>query len=114
MESSNRYLEELYNRAPSIEDKAQCLKIWGRNKFVVNDFLGGLKDTLSALELLGVTINLSPSEEEQDALFERVRGEVLEQGYDRILSISRSEDPRAELTMQLLSTAGKPLATIIA
>ena len=109
LDSSNRYLEEVYNRASSEVDRAQCLKIRGRNKFMANDFMSGLKDTLSALELLGVTINLSPSEEETNALFDRVSGEILELGSEHILNIPRSEDPRAELTMQLLSTAGKSI-----
>lgn len=76
---------------------------------MANDFMSGLKDTLSALELLGVTINLSPSEEETNALFDRVSGEILELGFEHILNIPRSEDSRAELTMQLLNTAGKSI-----
>lgn len=112
VDSSNRYLEEVYNKVSSPEDKAQCLKIRSRNKFTVNDFLGGLKDTLNALEVLGITINLSPSEQEANRLFDEVQSEITEMGPDQILAIPRSDNPRAELIMQLLSTAGKALCNM--
>ena len=67
---------------------------------------------MNALEVLGITTNLSPSEQETNSLFDEVRNEITEMGPDRILEISRSENPRAELIMQLLSTAGKGFALI--
>ncbi|KAI5123720.1 hypothetical protein M0805_000314 [Coniferiporia weirii] len=106
VELSNEILEEAFHRVESSEDRSQCLKLRSQNKFIIKEFSSGLEDTLMALELLGLSVNLSPSPEEMDILFEEVMDEILSMGFDRILKIPRTNDPRAELTVQLLNMAG--------
>lgn len=77
-----------------------------RNKFSRKDFAGALGDTLEALSTLGVKVNPSPSKREVDTLFEQVKNEILSIGFDNILAIPRSEDPRIDLAVQLLNDAG--------
>ena len=97
---------ETLRRAESPEDKARSMRIMSRNKFSRKDFAGALEDTLMALEILGVKVTTSPTRREVDALFEVVKNEILSVGFDNILSIPRAQDPRIDLTVQLLNDAG--------
>ncbi|KAH8120504.1 dual-domain HisK/Mak2 protein kinase [Phellopilus nigrolimitatus] len=105
-ENSNIILSELLRRAVFPEDKARCLKLSSENKFFLNDFSGALRDTMTALEMLGISVNLSLTKDEMDKLFEQVKDAILAIGFDRILESPRTEDPRIELAVQLLSDAG--------
>lgn len=97
---------ETLRRAKSAEDKARCLRLRSRNKFARKDFAGALDDTLSALEMLGIKVNPSPSKKEVDVTFEQVKNEILAVGFENILKIPRTDNIRIDLTVQLLNDAG--------
>lgn len=75
-------------------------------------FSDALNDTLSALKVLGIEVNMSPTRRQADIMFEEVKNEVLAVGFDEILMIPRSTDPRTELAVSLLNDAGKVLPAI--
>ena len=104
--ASDEVITETIRRAKSVEDKARCLRLRSRNKFASKDFAGALEDTLSALETLGVIVNPSPSRKEVDIMFEQVKNEILAVGFENILKIPRTDNPRIDLTVQLLNDAG--------
>lgn len=99
-------MAETYQRAVLPEDKSRCLRLRSRNKFSNKDFSGALNDTLNALEILGIKVNPMPSKKDVDTLFEHVKNEIVETGFDSILRIPRAEDSRIDLTVQLLNDAG--------
>lgn len=45
-------------------------------------------------------------------MFEEVKNEILAVGFDEILMIPRSTDPRTELAVSLLNDAGKVLPAL--
>lgn len=94
------------DRAETPEEKARVLRLQSRNKFSRKDFSGALEGTMSALAVLGVKVNSSPSKKEADALFEQVKNEILAVGFENILAIPRATDSRIDLTVQLLNDAG--------
>ena len=104
--ASDEVITETIRRAKSVEDTARCLRLRSRNKFASKDFAGALEDTLSALETLGVIVNPSPSRKEVDIMFEQVKNEILAVGFENILKIPRTDNPRIDLTVQLLNDAG--------
>lgn len=103
VEASNVCLAERQANTP--EDKARSLKLRSSNAFLLNDFAGGLEKTIEALELLGLKVNLDPSAEEMDALFEEVKTAILAIGFEKLVKLPRVDDPRAELIIQLLTVA---------
>jgi hypothetical protein len=70
-------------------------------------FSDALSDTLLALKVLGIEVNLSPTRRQADIMFEEVKNEMLAVGFDEILMIPRTTDPRTELAVSLLNDAGK-------
>lgn len=74
---------------------------------MINDYAQGLKDTISALTLLGVEIKATPSKRDIERMFEQVKNEVLAVGFDEILLMPRTTDTRSELAVQLLNDAGE-------
>jgi len=59
-----------------------------------------------ALKIIGVNLNPAPTSRETDTMFEQIRNEILSIGFDEILSIPRSNDPKIELAIALLNDAG--------
>lgn len=73
-----------------------------------NDFSNALSDNLLALKILGVEVNPSPTRREADIMFEQVKNEILAVGFDEIMNIPRTSDPKTELAVILLNDAGTP------
>lgn len=71
-----------------------------------NDFDAALKDTLLALQILGVDLNPAPTLETANTMFEQVKNEILAVGFDAILAIPRTSEPRTDLAATLLGDAG--------
>ncbi len=71
-----------------------------------NDFSAALKDTLLALHILGVDLDPVPTLEVADTMFEQVKNEILAVGFDAILAIPRTSEPRTDLAVALLGDAG--------
>lgn len=90
------------------EDKAILLRLRSRNHWMRNNFTEALNDTLSALKLLGVEVDPAPTKKDAAVMFEQVKNEILAVGFDEILSIPRTTEPRTELAVALLNDAGKP------
>jgi len=65
-----------------------------------------LNDTLLALKVLGIEINPAPTQRQVDFMFEEVKNEILAVGFDDIMLIPRTTDPRTELAVALLNDAG--------
>jgi hypothetical protein len=72
-------------------------------------FREAFNDTLLALQILGVDFNPAPTKGETDIMFEQIKNEILSIGFDEIISIPRSMDPKIELAVVLLNDAGMPL-----
>jgi hypothetical protein len=72
-----------------------------------NRFKEALSDTLMALRLLGVHVNESPTKKEADLMFDHVKNEILAVGFEEIVSMPRTKDPRIDLAVELLNEAGK-------
>ena len=71
-----------------------------------NDLSAALKDTLLALHILGVDLDPVPTLEVADTMFEQVKHEILAVGFDAILAIPRTSEPRTDLAVALLGDAG--------
>jgi hypothetical protein len=71
-----------------------------------NDFSAALKDTLLALHILGVDLDPVPTLEVADTMFEQLKNEILAVGFDAILAIPRTTEPRTDLAVALLGDAG--------
>ncbi|KAL5518690.1 CHK1 [Sanghuangporus vaninii] len=103
VEASNCCLEDARPMSP--EDIARCLKLRSNNAFLLNDFAGGLERTMEALEILGLKINLKATKEEMDLLFEEVKDAILAIGFQKLIELPRADNPRLDLTVQLLTVA---------
>ena len=110
VDTSNTCLEDAGPTSPV--DKARCLKLKSNNAFLLNDFAGGLERTMEALELLGLKVNLKPTKEEMDALFEEVKHSILSIGFEKLVELPRATDSRIDLTIQLLTIASKDSDTL--
>lgn len=88
------------------EDKANILRSRSRNKLLRGNYADALNDTLLALKVLGIEVNLSPTRKQADVMFEEVRNEIMAIGTDQILTNQRTTDPRIELAVSLLNDAG--------
>lgn len=104
--ASNDLLAECYSHAQDVEKQGNVLRIRSRNHFLQNNFTEAMKDTLVALRLLGVELSATPTQREANAMFEMVKNEILAIGFDSILAIPRTTDPRMELAVSLLNDAG--------
>lgn len=83
------------------------MRLRSRNHWLRNNFSESLKDTILALQVLGVEVNPAPSRRDADTLFEQVKNEILAVGFDEILSIPRATDPKTDLAVALLNDAGQ-------
>jgi hypothetical protein len=71
-----------------------------------NEFADALQILLSALHILGVDVNAAPSKEDADKMFEEIKGQILNIGFEEILRMPRTTDHRINLAVSLLSDAG--------
>jgi hypothetical protein len=76
-----------------------------RNHWLRKNFREALQDNLLALHALGVEVVSSPSLQNSDEMFEIVKDEILALGFEQILAIPRTQDPRIELATSLLNEA---------
>ncbi|KAJ7356807.1 dual-domain HisK/Mak2 protein kinase [Mycena albidolilacea] len=105
-EQSETIIQECLDHADAPEDKGSLLWQRSRNKWLCNQFSDALNDTLLALKILGVEVNTAPTRREADRLFDQVHNEILAVGFDEILAMPRTTDPRTELAVALLNDAG--------
>ncbi|KAF7367339.1 Histidine kinase [Mycena sanguinolenta] len=105
-DQSEAIIQECLDHAEAPEDKGSLLWQRSRNKWLCNRFSEALSDTLLALKILGVEVNTAPTRQEADRLFDQVHNEILAVGFDEILSMPRTTDPRTELAVALLNDAG--------
>ncbi|KAG6857623.1 hypothetical protein H0H87_010191 [Tephrocybe sp. NHM501043] len=105
-DASNAILEECKAHTRCPEDVAITLRLRSKNYFFCNNLAEALRQTLLALEQLGVEINSAPSEEEVDYMFDLVKNEILAVGFDEILKMPRATDKKTELAIALLNDAG--------
>ncbi|KAF8061003.1 hypothetical protein FPV67DRAFT_1673829 [Lyophyllum atratum] len=105
-DTSNSILEECLGHAQKPEDTGNILRTRSRNHFLCSNFTGALDDTLLALKVLGVEVNPSPTVKEANALFDLIKNEILALGFDEILNIPQTTDPRIELAVSVLNDAG--------
>lgn len=103
---SDQILEECFLHSRQPEDKSNILRLRARNHWLRGNYAGALNDTLSALKVLGIEVNLSPTRRQADSMFEIVKNEILAVGFDEIAMIPRATDPRTELAVSLLNDAG--------
>ena len=77
------------------------------NRWLQGRYVDALNDTLSALKALGIDVNPTPTQRQVEAMFEEVKNEIMAVGFDNILTIPRTVDPRTVLAVLLLNDAGK-------
>ncbi|PPQ67388.1 hypothetical protein CVT25_005967 [Psilocybe cyanescens] len=106
LEASDSILSDCFQHSKQPEDKANILRLRARNKWLRGSYADALNDTLLALRVLGIEVNLSPTRRQADIMFEEVKNEILAVGFDEILMIPRTTDPRTELAVGLLNDAG--------
>lgn len=90
-----------------LEDKANILRLRSNNRWLQGRYVDALDDTLAALKVLGVVVNPAPKQRQVDKLFEEVKNEIMAIGFDNILTIPRTTDPKIELAVSLLNDAGQ-------
>jgi len=112
LEASDSILSECLLHCKQPEDKGNILRLRSRNHWLKGSFSYALNDTLLALKVLGIEVNMSPTRRQADIMFEEVKNEILAVGFDEILMIPRSTDPRTELAVSLLNDAGKVLPAL--
>ena len=106
LEASDEIVAECLKHIDKIGDKCVMLQRRSRNYWLRGCFREAFNDTLLALKILGVDLNPVPTRQKTDTMFEQIRNEILSIGFDEILSIPRSSDPKIELAVALLNDAG--------
>ncbi|EJU00931.1 hypothetical protein DACRYDRAFT_116810, partial [Dacryopinax primogenitus] len=101
--SSDQLLNEILQQTVSPEDVGEVARLQARNCWKRNDFRDGLTKTLHGLRALGVELEEHVSEEQINAIYERVRSQILETGFDQILALPHCSDPKVELMVSLLN-----------
>lgn len=112
LEASDVIVRECLLHTKQPEDKGNLLRLRSRNHWLKGNYPDALEDTLLALKVLGVELDPAPTRRQADAMFEEVRNEILAVGFDEILSIPRTTDPRTELAVALLNDAGMTLGRL--
>jgi hypothetical protein len=102
---SDRYIEACCERTGLPEERAFLLRLRSRNNWMRSDPNTALKDTLMALHILGVDLDPDPTLENADSMFEQVKNEILAVGFDAVLAIPRTSEPRIDLAVALLGDA---------
>ncbi|KAK2461712.1 hypothetical protein APHAL10511_006175 [Amanita phalloides] len=103
---SDNILQECYAHTSLPEQKGSLLRLRSRNNWLRGNFSESFNDTLTALKLLGIELNHTPTRKQVDVMFEEVKNEILAIGFDTILAIPRASDSRTELAVALLNDAG--------
>ncbi|KDR85277.1 hypothetical protein GALMADRAFT_218372 [Galerina marginata CBS 339.88] len=106
VDASDSILSECLLHGKQPEDKGNILRLRSRNHWLRGNYPEALNDTLLALKILGIEVNLSPTRRQADTMFEQVKNEILAVGFDEILLIPKTTDPRTELSVSLLNDAG--------
>ncbi|CAA7259981.1 unnamed protein product [Cyclocybe aegerita] len=106
LKESDSILSECLVHGRQPEDKANLLRSRSRNHWLKGNYAEALNDTLLALKVLGVEVSPAPTRRQADIMFEEVKNEILAVGFDEILLIPRTTDPRTELAVTLLNDAG--------
>ncbi|KIJ68769.1 hypothetical protein HYDPIDRAFT_37202 [Hydnomerulius pinastri MD-312] len=106
LSQSESIIAECIQQAQAPEDHAQALRLRANNHFMRNEFADALENILMALHILGVDVNSAPTKEDADKMFEEVKGQILAIGFEEILKIPRTMDPRIDLAVSLLNDAG--------
>ncbi|KAK0481591.1 hypothetical protein IW261DRAFT_1550690 [Armillaria novae-zelandiae] len=104
--TSNELVQDCMLHAQRPEQTAYLLRLRSRNHWMRGNFTDALNDNLLALKILGVEIDPAPTRRKADRMFEEVKNEILAVGFDEILSIPRTTDPRHLLAVELLNDAG--------
>ncbi|KAK0233760.1 dual-domain HisK/Mak2 protein kinase [Armillaria fumosa] len=104
--TSNELVQDCMLHAQRPEQTAYLLRLRSRNHWMRGNFTDALRDNLLALKILGVEIDPAPTRRKADRMFEEVKNEILAVGFDEILSIPRTTDPRHLLAVELLNDAG--------
>jgi len=99
-------LDECLLHFRQLEDKSNILRLRSNNRWLQGRYADALNDTLAALKVLGVDVNPAPTQRQVDELFEEVKNEIMAIGFDNILTIPRTTDPKIELAVSLLNDAG--------
>ncbi|KAJ3575904.1 hypothetical protein NP233_g779 [Leucocoprinus birnbaumii] len=107
LEASDKMVAECLEHVDKIEDRCAVLRTRSRNYWLRGCFEEAFNDTLVALKILGVDLNPAPTRQEIDTMFEQIKNEILSIGFENILSIPRSSDPKIELAVVLLNDAGR-------
>ncbi|KAJ3513116.1 hypothetical protein NLJ89_g3133 [Agrocybe chaxingu] len=105
LQESDSILNECLVHGRQPEDKANLLRLRSRNQWLKGNYAEALDDTLLALKALGVEVSPAPTRRQADIMFEEVKNEILAVGFDEILLIPRTTDPRTELAVTLLNDA---------
>ncbi|KAG1716795.1 hypothetical protein ID866_393 [Astraeus odoratus] len=106
LDQSEQLIAEYIQQSRSPEDHARALRVRADNHFLRNEFVDALNALVLALHSLGVEVDVSPTQEVVDKMFEDVKNQILAIGYDEILRIPRATDPRIDLAVSLLNDAG--------
>lgn len=106
MDVSDSVLDDCLPHVNQPEDRGNILRLRSRNHWLRGNYTAALNDTLMALKILGIEVNISPTRRQADVMFEEVKNEILAIGFDEILNIPRTTDPRTELAASLLNDAG--------
>lgn len=78
-----------------------------RNNWLRGKFSEAFSDTLTALRILDIELNPTPTRRQVDTLFEQVKNEILAVGFEAILAIPRTVNTKVELAVVLLNDAGE-------
>lgn len=104
--ASDAILDECLFHFRQLEDKSKILRLRSNNRWLQGRYVDALNDTLAALKVLGVDVNPAPTQRQVDELFEEVKNEIMAIGFDNIVTIPRTTDPKTELAVSLLNDAG--------
>ncbi|KAF9654281.1 histidine kinase [Thelephora ganbajun] len=105
-DEARRIVLDCLSRPISVEERARVLRLRSRINWMQGSFDDALNDSLAALHILGIEVPKAPTERDQDIMFEQVKDEILEIGFDEILGIPRATDPRTDLAVAVLNDAG--------
>jgi predicted ATPase len=100
--SSIALVEECLVHAKNPQDKARLLWIRSRVQWAKNQFGLALKDSLQALQFLGMTIDPNPTLQAVDASFEDLQSKLFSMGIDNIQDLPVCTDERVNLISSLL------------
>ncbi|PFH54726.1 hypothetical protein AMATHDRAFT_268 [Amanita thiersii Skay4041] len=103
---SDDIIRECYIHADQPEERGGLLRLRSRNYWLRGNFTDAFNDTILALRILGVDLELAPTRRHADLMFEQVKNEILAIGFEEILALPRTTDKKVELAVALLNDAG--------